>query len=227
MFSSRRSRKELAPPIRRADSDLYSDVLEPSRSERAYRESASYYGPHFQDVERGRAASISGPRIQPEYPDPWERRPEQWTPDVQEEYAFYKGCGDAHGAHNKRYHAHAATKDDGKGTLPFHNQVVELSQQGRDLSNRHLAARAGFRDKFPYAYHSHHSTTVNHEIEITAARESSVGWRRKEAQSQKEIRTLDPRTRGPEYSGRKGISSKEWKMMKKEEKLARSRPLQM
>jgi hypothetical protein len=66
-----------------------------NKSHRIERPGPSYYGPNFSNVENKRSASLAyGDIRQPRMPDPYVKRPQPYTEEVEKDYHEYKKYGD-------------------------------------------------------------------------------------------------------------------------------------
>lgn len=74
----------------RRGSDTEYDVRSPRQSYPEARPKPSYYGRDFHSVEQGMSSSFTGPAHPFENPSVWEKRPNPWVGNAEEDYRYYK-----------------------------------------------------------------------------------------------------------------------------------------
>ncbi|KAF9889605.1 hypothetical protein FE257_007113 [Aspergillus nanangensis] len=116
----------------------------------------SHYGPNFQNSAQGRSSSYAyGDRKEPNIPDPYVKRPEEWPAKMVKEYYGYKEHEDAY---RKAKRDFSDSKTNYPKTVRNESDVQKVRQglvQIRDAKKavgREAMARGGFDQKYPCAY---------------------------------------------------------------------------
>ncbi|KAL2864453.1 uncharacterized protein BJX67DRAFT_220313 [Aspergillus lucknowensis] len=161
---------------RGTDSDY--DPRNPRGSHLKARPEPSYYGPNFQNSEKGRSSTFHD-IMAPKMPVPYKKRPEEYPPKVAREYNRYKLYSDAHAQALHEYRVLdplKAGRKNSENPRQTWKEGVAVATVSIAASNNHAAARTGFDHKYPWAYHSAESK-VTHVESVNNALKSSRGIR--------------------------------------------------
>ena len=125
----------------RRGSDADYDPREPRRSHVDARPEPSYYGPNFQNVQRGLSSSIAYGDIQhPPVPDPYVKRPNPWPREVVDDYLHYKRTETSYRRAKKEYgrdNLAGSSKKDPQYDIKM-SEAYDLAADARSSANGYV-----------------------------------------------------------------------------------------
>ncbi|OKL62594.1 hypothetical protein UA08_02376 [Talaromyces atroroseus] len=197
-------------PIMRRESDSY-NWKEPS-----------YYGPDFQNVEKGLSSSFSLPRRTPKEPIPYVKRPDPYPPHVLKEYDYYKM------KEKESDGAYAEFKNtmpkNGRPRMPknqedvsYHHTIIDQGTEVRRMANDAAMSRSGFIQKYPYSYA--HFDDKNHWKAADNRKANASRIARSIGVAESNLEIYDQKQKGIRPT--KGLSKEDYKRKQKEDKYGR------